>query len=133
MDEEENATIRKIYVLPKELADRISAFQKEKKLPSEVEAVRRLLDEALLHRDTEDSLLLRFSERLKTDGMPSSVARDLLVGHPLIEEIGFPGPDNVTFLMKGRGRFKINDRKAAWKWNDNYNRWEEYDYDPIPF
>lgn len=130
---EENATVRKIYVLPRELADRIAAFQADKNLPSEVEAVRRLLDEALLHRDSEDSLLLRFAERLKVNAIPSLVARDLLVGHPLIEEIGFPGPDAVSFKMKGFGRFQIDSKGACHKWDDTYGQWVHYDYDPLPF
>lgn len=132
---EENLTIRKIYVLPRELADRITAFQKEKKLPSEVEAVRRLLDEALLHRDNPYTLLTRFKERLKSDAMPSSVAKDLLVGHPLITGLGFPSFEEVTFVMKGHGEFSINSEGATFRFVKARNAWESYDVfdDDIPF
>lgn len=130
---EESSTVRKVYVFPRELADRIAAFQQAKKLPSEVEAVRRLLDEALLHRDTADDLLSRFAERLKLDAMPASVSRDLLVGHPLIEEIRFPDLNRVIFKMKGFGEFSIRADGAAQHFSDYSGGWQDYDYDPIPF
>lgn len=128
------ASKRRVYDLPTELVDRITAFQREKKLPSEVEAVRRLLDEALLHRDSAISLLIRFSERLKGDGMPASVAKDVLVGHPLIEEIGFPDLNSVTFQMKGYGKFSIDDKGSAYQYE--HGAWSKvrYEYDDeIPF
>ena len=48
---------RKIYVLPKELADRIVSFQRRHRYPSEVEAVRYLLNKALLFSQTPDELM----------------------------------------------------------------------------
>ncbi len=131
-DEEatESQTVRKIYVLPRELADRVAAFQKAKKLPSEVEAVRRLLDEALLYRDDHESIITRIRERLKTDGMVTSVAKDILVGHPLMESLRFPSVDTVQFELKDGGEFRVSDDGTAWVL-DSVGEWQ--DYDPIPF
>lgn len=134
-DDESPISKRRVYDLPTDLVDRITAFQRDKKLPSEVEAVRRLLDEALLHRDSAMSLLNRFSKRLKVDGMPASVAKDILVGHPLIEEIGFPDLSSVTFQMKGFGKFSIDDRGTAHQYEHGAWSKVEYSYfdDEIPF
>ena len=121
-------TQRRVYVLPSELVDRIVEFQTEKGLPSEVEAVRRLLDEALKHRDTESTVIRRFLSRLDNIRITSEVARDVLVGHPLITEVSF-GRDNVTFSMKGYGKFRIyEDKTVKEDWNGNWRDWDE-----IPF
>jgi len=102
------ATQRRVYVLPTELVNRIVEFQNEKKLPSEVEAARRLLDEALKHRDTDATIIRRFLSRLENIRIPSEVAKDVLVGHPLVTNIQF-SRDSVTFDLKGFGTFQINE------------------------
>lgn len=128
---EESATIRKIYVLPRELVERIASFQEDKKLPSEVEAVRRLLDEALKYRDTPDLIIERFKERLKSDGIPSSVARDVLVGHPLVKNIGQEELDAVTFTMKDDRMFRIWSNGHSEEKDHRHNDWWD-EYPPKP-
>ncbi|MBN8292815.1 hypothetical protein JI664_12645 [Rhodobacter sp. NTK016B] len=126
---QESSTVRKVYVFPKDLADRISAFQKAKKLPSEVEAVRRLLDEALLHRDNDDLLLERLVARLNSDGMVTSAAKDVLVGHPLVASISFPSIDAVEFRMKNGAEYKVYDDGRVFEVDAGV--WRKYEV--IPF
>ncbi|RWR28841.1 hypothetical protein D2T31_12065 [Sinirhodobacter populi] len=128
---EESLMIRKVYVLPRELVDRISAFQTDKKLPSEVEAVRRLLDEALKYRDTPELIIERFKERLKTDGMPSSVARDVLVGHPLVTQIKFEERDEISFTIKAEGDFLITPKGKSFRRDEQYQGYGDQ-WDPFP-
>jgi hypothetical protein len=92
---------RRVYALPQDLVDRIVEFQREKGYPSEVEAVRRLLDEALKYRDTTDKIVSRFMSRLRSMRITSEVAKDVLVAHPLISTLSF-GQDHVSFAMKDR-------------------------------
>lgn len=92
-------TQRRVYVLPAELVDRIVAFQNEVGLGSEVEAVRRLLDGALKSRDTYTTLITRFRSRLAETRIPAEIAKDVLVGHPLVERIAFRD-DRIEFEMK---------------------------------
>jgi hypothetical protein len=92
-------TQRRVYVLPAELVERIVAFQNEVGLTSEVEAARRLLDGALKSRDTYSTLITRFRSRLTETRIPAEIAKDVLVGHPLVDRISFRD-DRIEFVMK---------------------------------
>jgi hypothetical protein len=92
-------TQRRVYVLPTELVERIVAYQNEVGLSSEVEAARRLLDGALKSRDTFSTLIARFRSRLAETRIPSEIAKDVLVGHPLVDRISFRD-DRIEFVMK---------------------------------
>jgi hypothetical protein len=118
---------RRVYVLPNDLVDRIVAYQNEIGFNSEVEAVRRLLDDALKARDTLQMLVDRFLKRLQSLKIPSEVAKEVLVGHPLISEIGFFSADAVEFYVKGRpSHFKINRKGEIFVDADNSgNGWEQ--------
>lgn len=103
-------TQRRVYALPADLVERIVEFQKEKGYPSEVEAARRLLDDALKSRDTVDKIISRFMTRLGSLRITTEVAKDVLVGHPLIKSMSF-GQDSVSFLMKDDDwQVSINDK-----------------------
>lgn len=127
---EEISMVRKVYVLPKEMVDRIAAFQEDKRLPSEVEAVRRLLDEALMYRDTPELIVQRFKDRLAVDGIPSSVARDVLVGHPLVKTIGQEEQDAITFAMRDGRVFRVWSNGRSEELDTDYNgygeKWDEF-------
>lgn len=98
-----SGNIRRVYALPVEMVDRITEFQKEKGLASEVEAVRRLLDEALKTRDDLDTIINRLLAKLGQTKIASEAARDVLVGHPLLESMSFPD-GAVSFKLKnGQG------------------------------
>lgn len=128
---EESVMIRKVYMLPRELVDRIAAFQQDKKLPSEVEAARRLLDEALKYRDTPELIIERFKDRLKSDGIPSSVAKDVLVGHPLVKSIGQEELDAVTFTMKDNRTYRIHgDGRSEIESDTHHGWWDEFPQKP---
>lgn len=94
---------RKIYVLPKELVERISEFQKKNGFSSEVEAVRSLLDKALLSYQTPDDLLHKINNASRSRLELENTIKNYLFGHPLVENIS---------LNKGRYDFTlINDRQ----------------------
>jgi hypothetical protein len=99
-------TQRRVYVLPAELVDRILAFQIEVGLNSEVEAARRLLDDALKSRDTFRTLVTRFVSRLKETRIPAEIAKDVLVGHPLVQRIHFKD-GQIEFGMKDGNEVQI--------------------------
>jgi hypothetical protein len=94
-------TMRRVYVLPVDLVERIAAFQKDRGYNSEVEAVRKLLDDALRMRETPDDVVTRFLERLSVLREPSEVAREIAAGHPAVSDIGF-GEDEIQLWFKGR-------------------------------
>lgn len=87
---------RKVYLLPKELVDRIKAYQKEIGLPSEVEAARRLLSDALQSRDGIVQILLQVRESFKKLRNIRSVAKEVLIEHVNIKNIEFH--DNHIFF-----------------------------------
>lgn len=104
---------RRVYQLPAELVERIVEFQKEKGLPSEVEAVRRLLDDALKSRDDLDRIVNRFLGKLKYARIASEVAKDVLVGHPLVASLSFE-PDMVAVTLKDGWRARISDAGSVY-------------------
>ena len=91
--------IRRVYALPAEMVDRITKFQRDKGLASEVEAVRRLLDEALKSRDDLDTIINRLLSKLGQVRIAAEAARDVLVGHPLVVGMSF-GDSSVSFQLK---------------------------------
>ena len=88
MATDKEGTHRRVYVLPNELVERIVAYQSDMGFSSEVEAARRLLDDALKHRDDPLTIARRFQERLKETRMMADIAKDVLIGHPLVKSIG---------------------------------------------
>ncbi|UKK92052.1 hypothetical protein L7D45_09025 [Brucella pseudogrignonensis] len=116
--------IRRVYVLPNELVDRITAFQAERGFSSEVEAVRKLLNDALQSKDTPEILLKRAMERMRIVRVTSEVAREILVGHPLVSEIKFEN-DDIDFWVKSAGHYKINYKGELFHDADSSgNGWE---------
>jgi hypothetical protein len=101
-------TQRRVYVLPDELVNRILEFQVEKGIPSETEAARRLLDDALKSRDSYRTITQRFLDRLKELRIYSEVAREVLAGHPLVENITFQD-DMISFRLKDGMNVTISD------------------------
>ncbi|OBQ94169.1 hypothetical protein [Mesorhizobium sp. AA23] len=137
MAADKESTQRRVYVLPTELVERITKFQADMKLQSEVEAARRLLDEALKHRDDAEAITRRFIERLKDTRMMSDIAKDVLVGHPLINQIkmttssisfGMTTGDVVTVYQDGTA--SVQDRH---KRSFNINADGTRTTDEIPF
>ncbi|WP_339642193.1 hypothetical protein [uncultured Pelagibacterium sp.] len=102
-------TQRRVYVLPTDLVERIVAYQEDKALPSEVEAVRRFLDEALKNRDSVADVINRFMARLENLRLASEIAKDVLVGHPLITGLGFDS-QSVTFHSSDGFHVTISDK-----------------------
>lgn len=98
MSDDKEKTQRRVYVLPTELVERLVAYQEAMGLQSEVEAARRLLDEALKHRDDWLAITRRFQEKLKETRMMSDIAKDVLMGHPLVNNIGI-GAGSISFAL----------------------------------
>lgn len=127
MSDEGQVSKRRVYDLPVELVERITAFQQDKKLPSEVEAVRRLLDEALKYRDTPELLVERIKDRLRTSSLVHSIGNDVLREHPLVALIDQSEPDFVGFRLKDGRFFRVHaDGHATQQSENNYDWWEPF-------
>ena len=125
-----SSTQRRVYVLPDELVGRILAFQRETGSPSETEAARRLLDEALKRRDTYKSIIERFLNRFKEIHILSDVAKEVLAGHPLISTIRFED-DAIHFRLINNCKITINtdgvvdvedDKQGRVRWGEKENK-----------
>lgn len=112
-------TQRRVYVLPNELVDRIVAYQTEMGLQSEVEAARKLLDEALKSRDDWRSITRRFKEKLAETKILSDIAKDVLIGHPLVTSVHFE-PSAVRFSLSSGETVEINGLGVV-SASDGYN------------
>ena len=105
-------TLRRVYVLPTELVERIVAYQNELGLNSEVEAARRLLDEALLSRDNVVSIVSRVVAQLKNVRSLREAAREILASHPLVTHIVF-NPNDLCFKMSDGHNIEVTDKGIA--------------------
>lgn len=115
MASDKEKTQRRVYVLPTELVERVTAFQSRMGFSSEVEAARRLLDEALMHREDAEQIIKNFAQAMKETKILSDIAKDVLVGHPKVSQIHFDGNqvrvsltdgEEIIFYSHGGGRLK---------------------------
>lgn len=119
-------TQRKIYVLPKELADRITKFQRRHGYPSEVEAVRHLLNKALLFSQTPDELMTDvwgYLDDAEDDAKAiENMVKDLLMGHPLVSILSiqkngyFITLENGDEYKIGKNGGKLKEKIATGEW-----------------
>lgn len=99
MSIENDRSLRRVYVLTADIAERLSAYQAAMGFKTEVDAVRRLLDDALKARDTPRLIAERMRLKLRDVPVIGEVARDVVAGHPLVMSISFE-PDSVSFVLK---------------------------------
>ena len=125
MSTDKDKSQRRVYVLPNDLVERIVAFQNEMGIASEVEAARRLLDEALMRRDDWRSITRRFIEKLSETRVLSDIAKDVLIGHPLVTSVHFE-PYAVRFNLSSGETVEINGLGGV-SATDNYDNQIELD------
>lgn len=125
---------RKIYVLPKELIGRIVKFQRKHGYPSEVEAVRYLLNKALLFSQTPDELMTDiwiYSELVAGDAEAiENMVKDLLMGHPLVSILSVQKngyfitlENGVEYkISKNGGMIEVKIDTGEWaKWEPSFS------------
>lgn len=120
---------RKIYVLPKELADRIVRFQRRHRYPSEVEAVRYLLNKALLFSQTPVELMTdvwRYLDDAEDDAKAiENMVKDLLMGHPLVSILSIQ--KNGYFITLENGdEYKIGKNRGMIEVKIDTGEWEQW-------
>lgn len=101
---------RKVYLLPEDLVERIKAYQSDVGLPSEVEAARKLLSEALQARDSLDDVMRQAALYFMKDKDLRSLARDVLTRHILVTRVDIDDHE-VRFVLRNLDVGKI-DRKG---------------------
>lgn len=126
---EKEAMERRVYVLPAELVARIRQYQRDHAIVAEVEAVRRLLDTALLLRDDVHSLLQRLMDKFQTEKDIRIISRDILAAHPLVDSIS-NHPNSIEFTLKDGEKGTIFKNGSAF-FEGHDGVWEEEQY--IPF
>lgn len=90
---------RRVYVLPSELVQRVREYQEGNGIPSEVEAVRRLLDNALQMRDSVKSLLTKLRQKSANERDIRVLSRDVLAAHPLVRSISIDDVEGLIFRL----------------------------------
>jgi len=100
------ATERRIHVLPVELLERVRAYQAANAIPSEVEAVRRLLSEALQARDSINDIMNQIKNYWYSSRDLRSISRDVLSSHILVSKIEI-NDDDLCFALKGGSAGKV--------------------------
>ena len=115
---------RRVYVLPFDLVDRIGEYQKALGLASEVEAVRRLLDDALKRRDDLVDIVGRFIAVLKDTKSLREATRSVIADHPLVKNISFAETGAmVTFILVNGDYADVYDTGKATLFDPNQNTW----------
>lgn len=91
------ATERRVYQLPAALVVRLQAWQASQDIPSETEAVRRLLGEALDRKDTPGDVMDTARAAMEATGCARQAAR-AIGAHPHVSGLLFKGGDvQITF------------------------------------
>ncbi|GBQ07568.1 hypothetical protein AA11826_2243 [Komagataeibacter oboediens DSM 11826] len=108
-DQEKPTTERRVHVLPVELLERIRTYQNDNNIPSEVEAVRRLLSEALQARDTIDDIMKQVRAYFRQDRDLRTMAKEVLSGHILVNRIVINDTDVEFGLRNGDAGSIKND------------------------
>ena len=104
-----NAAERRVYHLTPDILERLRAYQADNKIPSEVEAVRRLLNVALEMRDTVESILRQLQTRFAEEGDLRVLGSEILARHSLVTKLEFDD-DSVWFRMRAGRQGKIDSR-----------------------
>lgn len=128
-EQEKPTTERRIHVLPVELLERIRAYQSENNIPSEVEAVRRLLSEALQARDSIDDVMKQARAYFRQDRDLRAMARDVLSGHILVNRIDIDDSE-VRFGMRNgdAGSIRRDGSMKTGSITDDGNLWLNNDW-----
>lgn len=90
--------VRATYVLPAELIERINQYKNDVGIPSDDEAVRRLIDDALKHRDDLFMITGRLIEKLNSLKSLREAAGFVLANHPLVKSIAFDS-GSLSFIL----------------------------------
>ena len=98
---------RKVYLLPTELVGRIRAYQEEQNISSEVEAARRLLNEALQLRDNIEDILVQVKSRWVQDKDLRVINREILSNHALVEVIRVTDIE-LNFMLRNKDTGSID-------------------------
>jgi hypothetical protein len=93
---------RKVYLLPNELVDRIHSYQESQGISSEVETVRRLLDEALCTKETAEYMISRIRAALLRT-LDIREAAQLVASYPTVSSITFSDNRFTFSLEDGQG------------------------------
>lgn len=143
-EDESQVSRRRVYELPTELVERILTYQKEKNLPSEVEAARKLLDLALKENENLLDLINQVVIKLEAGDDPVSISTRVLAGHPKVASIDFKD-DCVKFTFAdkhstqyvnvySRQRINFDNDGTTYELKGKYGEQPTlHDTDEIPF
>jgi len=81
--------VRATYVLPADLVERINEYKNDIGIASDDEAVRRLIDDSLKHRDDLFTITSRLLDKLNSLKSLREAAGYVLANHPLVKTIAF--------------------------------------------
>lgn len=110
---------RRIHVLPKELLERVRRYQQENNIASEVEAVRRLLNEALQNRDNVEDILNQLFSAFENEKDLRILARDILSTHVKIKQVQW-GDDFIKF-EHANGKAGVITKKGELFHSDSFD------------
>ncbi|WP_010508425.1 hypothetical protein [Komagataeibacter europaeus] len=132
-DQEKPTTERRVHVLPVELLERIRTYQTDNNIPSEVEAVRRLLSEALQARDTIDDIMKQVRAYFRQDRDLRAMAKEVLSGHILVNRIVINDTEVDFGLRNGdAGSIKNDGSMKTGTVQDDGHIWLTSDWPPEP-
>ncbi|AYO83682.1 helix-turn-helix domain-containing protein [Methylobacterium brachiatum] len=112
---------RVTYVLPNELLERVAEYKNAVGIPSDDEAIRRLIDDALKHRDDYFTIIERLMNKFYVLKSLREAAGYVLANHPLVKNIVFEGND-LKFILNNDYTVNVNSRGSA-VITDDYNQY----------
>lgn len=105
---------RRVHIIPSELMARVRSFQSDHGIATEVEAIRRLLDRALQHRETGNDIMAKLKDRFGKERNLRVLAREVIAAHSLVTSMTFRD-NEMEFDLADGTRGMIRDDGALFK------------------
>lgn len=115
--------VKVMYVLPAELVQRVEDYKNDVGVSSDDEAVRRLIDDALKHRDTFVTITDRLVSKLSALKSLREAAGYVLANHPLVKSITF-NSNNVNFILSNDYSIEVYNDGIAVVYDESNNAYK---------
>ena len=106
---------RKMLTLPRDLARRVETYKITRKIRSDAEALRQLIEKGLAVSESPSELMMRCSVYYNTvNASYGSIIKDILEGHPLLRELSI---SDRGLMAELRDEYRIVHSPGIGKWS----------------
>lgn len=109
-----DTTVRKIFSMPREMAERVDAFRKSHGAQSEADALRRLIETGLMQYETAEELKERCAKALSSGKTFGWIMQNILEPHPRVFSVSLD-EERLFIVMKDDDFITYYRQKDMWE------------------